>query len=356
MRSTLLVTAFLVMAAISSGMPATALAAECGGVVACACGDNVVADRTLVQGEDSVLATQCADFALFVDFGVALNLGGGTIRSKDGIRVQSGAVIEGGTITGSRTGIEGNGVHNLAFGVRIRAVRLVGNGIGISLAGAGNTIEQCQVRGNTVAGIILIGGLLEGADPEANRVRTCRVEDNGGDGIFVDSSFLVVDAVVERNQVRRNAGYGITAPAGRTTVALNRVEDNRGGGISVSPARPPQGDNRVLRNIVLRNGVVGIAVSGVIEAPTTVDRNQAKYHQGPGISIDGASRVTGNIAQVNFIGLDVFGEGSTVSRNVASYNESFGIVDGSTGTGNTYSNNICRGNGIAASDPPGLCR
>jgi hypothetical protein len=359
MRSLLLATGLLVIAALLSGVSTAALAADCGGVVPCACGDSVVAHRTLVQGEDAVLATPCPDIALFVDGGVHLNLGGGTIRGVGpgfcGIRTLSGTVIEGGTITGFSTGIEGNGVHNLAFGVRVRAVRLVGNRIGISLAGGGNTIEQCQVSRNTVAGILLVGGLLED-EPETNRVRSCRVEDNGGDGIFVDSSAVVVDAVVERNHVRRNAGYGISAPEGRTTVALNRVEDNRRGGITVSPAQPPQGTNSVLRNIVLRNGVVGIEVSGLAEAPTTVDRNQAKYTEGPGITINGPSLVSGNIAQVNDVGLDVSGEGSTLSRNVASYNVLFGIVDSSAGTGNTYRNNICRGNGIAASEPPGLCR
>jgi hypothetical protein len=363
MRRTLLASCFLVIVGIVHGLPTGALADDCGGAVACDCGDVVVVDRTLVPGVDPVLAVPCPGIALFVDLGVTLNLGGGTIRSVcpgcgGGIRVQSGATVEAGTITGFGIGIEGNGVHNLAFGVLVHGVRLVGNSVGISLAGAGNTIEQCLVTGSTSAGIMLVESVLEG-DPGGNRVRGCRVEDNVGDGIvLLEESGDVVNAVIESNLVRRNAGNGIDVQAGSTVVSLNRVEDNDQG-IVVSGTSPELATTSITRNVVLRNRTDGVVIDGV---GLLVDRNQSKFNAGEGFNIAGTGHtVTLNIALDNGDdGFTVSATDSTLARNTASYNDGVGIRDttagnGTAGTANTYTANRCTGNGLGNSSPPGLC-
>src|SRR5262245_31033800 len=63
---------------------APALLGMCGAAEPCACGDQVVASRTLVPGVDPVATEVCPHGALVISFAdsLTLDLGGATIRGS----------------------------------------------------------------------------------------------------------------------------------------------------------------------------------------------------------------------------------------------------------------------------------
>jgi hypothetical protein len=289
--------------------------ANCGDVVPCACGDRLVADRTLVNGVDPITTTICPGDGLIVQ--ASLNLGGNTIRGSGGgvgvtVSVVSGLTITGGRITGFDDGVRGEDFS----GNHIIDLQLIGNiRSGISLAEANNNIIQRNIVSRMECGLvgIAIGG-------GSNTISLNRVEFNrfGGvdpGGIVVRSQFSEPSAnTVLRNIVRQNSKCGPTPVAGLkmeddgATVELSRSEDSGGPGFVILSVDPSDAGNTVRRNISLRNEDDGFLV---------------------------------------------FATNTRFRRNSAQYNRGFGIND--DGTANIYVGNVCTGNGLGDSDPPRLC-
>ena len=102
--------------AMSSILAATASAADCGGNVPCACGNNVVSSRKLVAGKsrDPVLNVVCSGNGLVLNTsGVILDLNGGKLRGSgkgvgvlivaDGVTIMNGRIDKFGTGIGTES-------------------------------------------------------------------------------------------------------------------------------------------------------------------------------------------------------------------------------------------------------------
>jgi hypothetical protein len=319
----------IAIAAALTLMAQTASGADCGGAVPCACGDRLIADRTLVFGVDPITTTICTGDGLVVarSPSTTLDLGGNTIRGDGrnpdttGVLMElfaSGHTVTGGRITGFGAGIAGEDIE----GNRFVDLQLTANTlVGISLGEANqNVIEQIIVSRMScgTGGIAVSGG--------SNVVRLNRVEFNRFTGV----SPAAVEAngggpgepganIVSRNVVRQNSTCGPTPVAGfrvrdnGATVELNRSEDHDGDGFivtsfSVDPELPGM---TVARNVAIRNGGNGFTVAA---ADSRFERNSARYNGGFGIQEQPAA-----------------------------------------GAANTYVSNVCTGNALGDSDPPGLC-
>ena len=305
------------LVAITTPVWASPSAPTCGGATPCACGNRVVADRTLTSA-DLVTTTVCTGNGLFVANGVKLNLGGRTITGDGGaadvgIMIEGGAnnvVIQGGRVTGFGTGIA---TFNATVGSKLTGLQILSNGEGINISASSTTVTQSVIRRNDGDCLILLNGPQV---EDLNTVSLIRCEDNGGNGLVV---------------------FGVM--------------------------------NTVARNVLLRNGGDGAIIGG---AGDIIDRNQSKYNGGSGYDIVGLNHAaTLNIAQSNGAdGFTVSAGGSTFERNSSSYNgraedgqpaDGFGIRDtstdgGTSGTANFYSANNCTGNGLGDSSPAGLCQ
>jgi hypothetical protein len=150
--------------------------AVCGGDVPCACGDHVVRDRTL-RGSDPITKTVCAADGLIVADGVTLDLGGKTLRGQGagtGVRIAAGAThatVQRGAITGSATGVYGEGTT----AVRIASVQVLDSRQdGVILTGDGHTVESATVDGNGGIGVAVVG--------HASHLSSLKVDSNGGRG------------------------------------------------------------------------------------------------------------------------------------------------------------------------------
>lgn len=339
-----------------------ARAANCGGGVSCSCGDVVVQDHTLSDG-DPITSSVCPNDGLTVRDRVTLDLGGNVIRGSQGagsagLRLGSRVIVGNGTVTGFETGVDGTPER---FGVRLHDIHVLDSGAqGIFLDGDFNLVERCVVKRTGGFGILVLGS--RGDTTNANTVRRCRVEDNQGTGIDVAFNRNIVTS----NIVRRNSGSGILVGGDGNLVNLNQVESNGFEGIFVGGGSDLAifGPSTVARNTVFRNTRHGVAIGG---DGVLVDRNQSKYNGGEGFSIGGRQHtVFRNVAVSNAQdGFTVSGHGCLFDRNRADYNgrpaAGFGILDGTGGSGtagtaNSYVNNGCTGNGLGASSPPGLCR
>jgi hypothetical protein len=194
-----------------------AQAKDCGGTIPCACGDNVVANRTLEK--DPVLKGFCPGTALFMNTpGVTIIIKGpGPIGSLDpheqrgpgdGIRVNANNVtIRGGKLEGFQHGIVGttNGSTILDVNSDHNAVN------GINLTGNGNTIQDS--KGTHTLG----NGLGEGA---------------GEDGILITGN----NNVLRENYGQKTAAgfVGIRVIGSNNLIEDNFVEKGNGGGILVT--------------------------------------------------------------------------------------------------------------------------
>jgi hypothetical protein len=259
---------------------------------------------------------------------VSLNLGGSTIRGSGGVGLAvdftGGLTVAGGRITGFGAAIQGEDMSHNHFS----DLQLVGNiRFGIDIAEANiNVFERIIVTRMEcgLAGIAVGGG--------SNEIRLNRVEFNRFGGV-VPAGIRVSRQLgepggntVSRNIVRQNTRCGPKPVAGLeisddgATVELNRSEDNDGDGFVVRRVDDDFPGITVVRNIAVRNRENGFRVLAI---DSRFERNSARYN----------------------------------GRSAAG----FGILDetrgdGTEGTANTHVDNVCTGNGLGDSDPPGLCR
>ena len=313
----LLVMAFLV---VEPGGLAPALGADCGaGVAPCSCGDRVVRD-TVLSAKDPVLRDRCPCDGLTVAAAVKKLVVSGSIAGSGactGIRLEPGAsdaVITQGHIRDFSVGIDASGGVTRS---RVSRLRLLGNlESGILVTGDDNVIEANQIRESLIFRAIAVSG-------NGNVVRQNRTEDS--DRISVDGT----GNTVSRNITTREGGLDISGAS--AMVDSNRATDGFGFRVEGS-------GHVVVRNDSARNSVPGFTVTGT------------------------GHRFADNEATDNlFDGFRVEATGSTFAGNASSLNSRLGIADlttggGTAGTANTYTDNTCVGNGLADSDPSGLCR
>ena len=305
--SPLVVVVGLLVILAAPGLGGSAFGANCGGGTACACGDRVVANRTLVCGVDPVTTALCPGDGLAVAGAVNLNLGGCIIAGDDGgagILIETladGVTVQNGRITGFRDGVS---TQEDTIGSTVANLQVYGNRRGIDLRASGTTVRHNVVRSNRGNGIIIRNGP---EDEDKNLVSTNRADGNEGLGIVVRGSV-----------------------------------------------------NRVSNNVSLRNGEGGFEVSG---NETTLKQNRADQNMSCGFVLLGARHtVSLNHSLRNTCdGYLVFSTDSAFDRNRADYNSFLGIHDltqdgGTSMTANTYTGNRCAGNGEGKSEPPGLCQ
>jgi hypothetical protein len=272
--------------------------ATCGGSTPCACGDTLVASRTL--DSDPVVRGVCPGDGLIVgQSDVVLTIRGGN------------------TIRGSGTGtgvLVGAGVN----GVTVRSGGVTGFAAGVRAAGNdGGTFSGLVLRGNVEVGLDLTG-----AGNTIDRV----IAETNGVGIAVDGD----GNVVSRSRALGSGETGVAATGAGNTVARNVVERSAGRGMGVDGAGA-----RVERNQIGSTGDDGLVVTGTGHL---VSRNVIKLTGGDGLAVEAAG-------------------GTTVSRNQTDRSGGFGIVEtaGAGGTANTYVQNVCGGAALGDSSPGGLC-
>jgi hypothetical protein len=91
--------------------------------------------------------------------------------------------------------------------------------------------------------------------------------------------------------------------------------------------------------------------------------NQVKFSRTLGLEVFGSGHtMSPNVSQANaFDGFWSICDGCTFDRNRSAGNGTVGMRDlttgsGTGGTASTYSRNVCSGNALGDSSPPGLCR
>jgi hypothetical protein len=319
----------------------------CGGSVPCACGDHVVRDRTL-RGVDPVTRTVCPADGLVVAGGVTLGLGGATLRGQGagaGVRIEAGAThvtVQSGKVTGFATGVRGE--HTT--GVHLANLSIFDSGQdGVNLTGDGHTVEITVIQGNGGIGVAVVG--------HASRLSRLQVKGNARAGVRLVGS----GHTLEQSLSEGNGEHGAEVSGDDNQVALLQAEGNGGDGVHLKGT-----GNTAARNTATRNGGDGLEIAG---AGATLDRNRATSNGEAGLEIHGTGHtVTQNIVGQNAgTGLEMLGTtGSRFERNRGENNGGFGVRDDSTGTGtsgtaNTYTQNICgRGNAAGVSSPARLCR
>ena len=297
---------------LAFGLPVQA--GNCGGNTSCACGDNVVANRTLVSGNirDPVLKVVCTGNALVMNTpGVVLNLGGGKLRGSDkGVGVLIAA--DGVTILNGRIDMFVTGISTSPGGTTngsvINAVKPYYNaGDGVFLAGDDNELINSPARHNGKNGTVVIGNdnMLRGHNNEYNGIDGIYVQgdrnylfDNeasenrrGGNGMVVvgngnrieeswitklNTNGIVVTGngnVLHSNRVEKQKQNGITVDGDNNVLTDNTATDNRGFGISVEGEGDPGAStgNRVANpELQIRPPEPWCEIYGVTTSPTCI--------------------------------------------------------------------------------------
>jgi hypothetical protein len=266
-------------------------AADCGGSVPCACGDNVVANRTLVAGVDPIVGDVCAGNGLVMNTpGVVLDLNGNALRgSGNGAGVLIDGVndvtIESGLIFKFDFGISTG--SNTTTGSTISGTKPDGNLTdGIFLRGDGNELIAILSKRNGNNGVTVIG--------DGNTLSGHNDEYNGFDGIHVegDGNELVSNLASENR--KKGPGAGIMLIGNNNRLELNRITKMNTWGIKIQG-----GQNQLIRNQVVKQDTDGITVDG---ADNVLTDNKSNENRGVGVIVVGAGNPgdsTGNVVKGN---------------------------------------------------------
>lgn len=238
-----------------------------------------------------------------------------------------------------------------------------GSGTGIDVGGrTGVTVKNCDVSGFRFG---IAGGSTSSSTIEANHVH-----DNASPGEYSVGIGLWESSnnSISKNEVTGNGDVGITLSedSDSNTVTGNTLTGNLRGGIGLWYSD----HNLVIRNEVRANGDHGIAVgrsdSNRIEFNESIGNARAGIRLNEGAN---ANVVIDNIAYENLEGISVMYDpsnltsGNTFTRNDVYGNDEYGFWDcthgtggtGDAGTHNSYTENLCLGNGLVQSEPAGLC-
>jgi hypothetical protein len=264
-------------------------AANCGDNVPCSCGDNVVADRTLLSGVDAVLGAVCQGNGLVMNTaGVVLNLNGNRIVGSGagvGVLITAESVtIKDGQLFQFDTGIGTAGTTN---GSTIDDIKPDSNsGDGIFIQGNNNELISIRAKRNGNNGVTVIGN--------GNTLQGHNDEYSGFHGIFVrgDDNELIANLASENAD--KGPGSGIRVEGNGNMLVRNRISKLNTSGIAVV------GDGNLLdANLVRKQKGDGIIVDG--DANVLTD-NTAEANRGIGIRAVGAgdpAESTGNLVQNN---------------------------------------------------------
>ena len=341
-RSLLLLSLVIVLANLSVvvfPVEVIALGGICDATTPCERGDIVLGDKQL-SAADPITSSMCAGDGLVLPrehFRLTLDFNGHTIRG-DGVGTGvdalflSGVEIRGGTISGFRVGISAGELTQS----HIAGMRLIDNGIGLFLIfhSRNNLIENVLIEG---------GGLAADIEGSENTLRSMTIRDT--EGIVARGGFerhprdVRPGNVLLSNRIEDTRGDGLVVIGSRNTVARNVVVGSAGDGIAIENNFLGSADNTVNNNLVSFSGGHGLRFAGTGD---TVFRNVAKNNGGNGLHVEATA--------------------STLDRNQSFNNGGFGIEDGTAGDGtagtaNTYTSNICyTANSLGKSSPAGLCR
>jgi len=168
------------LACLATPLPArVALAANCGGVVACQCGDTVTTSTVLAAD-----LGPCTHVGLHVASGVTLDCAGRTILGNGGAGASYGVNLDGAT------------------GAVVRGCRIGGFGRGVRIrGGGGNLVEGNETYGNNY-GIDLAGATAAGPTV-GNRIVGNLVRDSFDEGIHLGVGTSAAE--VEGNVFLRSA-------------------------------------------------------------------------------------------------------------------------------------------------------
>lgn len=264
-----------------------ARAANCGGSVPCACGDNVVANRTLVS--DPIIANACAGDGLIMNVpGVVLNLNAKVLKGLGngvGVLIDANEVtIKNGEIRNFETGI---GTASTTSGSTISAIKPNENqGDGIFIEGDLNELIAIRSKHSGNNGVTVIGN--------DNRLEGHNDEYSGFHGIWVqgDGNQLVNNLASENR--KKGPGNGITLIGNNNTLEVNRMTKMNTNGIVVT------GNNNLLSgNKATKQDNNGITVNGNDNVLTD---NNSVNNKGVGIAVVGAgdpNDSSGNTVQNN---------------------------------------------------------
>jgi parallel beta-helix repeat protein len=352
---------------------------------------NLVAGNRVGVGASGATAIPNAGEGVVIEAGAAANTVGGAAGLGNLIsgNASNGVAIAGGSgnrVEGNYIGTNESGTAALPNGgsglilIDSAANTIVNNivsgnlGFGLAVAGAGSTGNQLRGNfvgataagggglGNSLSGIVLIGA-------RSNTISGANlVLSNGGDGI------QVIDASATGNRIEMNyigtdgagaagggnAGRGVHLQgAGSTNVAFNLIAGNGSNGVELNSG--------AAGNVVADN-YVGTGPGGATARPNlgsgvfvaggnanTVSGNVLSANQGFGLVLAGAS-TTGNTVRNNRVGTDPAGNidlgnsldgaillgavGNTLTGNQFSFNRRAGVVLRGAASGNLLANNL----------------
>jgi len=260
---------------VSLAFYSTSQAANCGGATPCSCGDNMVANRTLVSGVDPVVGAVCTGDGLIMNTaGVVLDFNGNKIvGSRIGVGVLiavDNVTIQDGQIHTFGTGIGTAGVTNGSTIVNMKPDSNLGDGI--FLQGDGNELIDILAKRNGNHGVTVIGN--------NNTLSGHNDEYNGFDGIHVegDGNELVANLASENR--KKGPGAGMMVIGNNNRLELNRITKMNTWGIAVQG-----GENQLIRNQVVKQDTDGITVNGDANVLTN---NKSNDNRGVGIIVEGA--------------------------------------------------------------------
>ena len=266
-------------------------AADCGANIPCACGDNVVASRTLVSSKttsDPILNTVCTGDGLIMNVpGVTLDLNGKKLRgSGNGVGVRIAA--DGVTVRNGQVFTFGTGISGVTDGSTINKVKPYYNsGDGIFLDGNWNTVSASPARHNGNNGYAVFG--------DDNTITGTNNEYNGVDGIFVNGNGNdLIGNLASENNKKKSGGNGITVIGDGNTLEQNWITKKNTEGIAVT------GDgNTLTANRVELQKSDGILVNG---DGNILSDNSSNRNRGVGIKVVGdgdPTASTGNRVSLN---------------------------------------------------------
>jgi hypothetical protein len=265
--------------------------AECGGNLACSCGDNVVASRTLLSGVDAVVGSVCPLNGLVMNTpGVVLDLNGNKIVGSGigtGVLIMVDSVtIKDGDIFKFGTGIGTPGTTNSST---IDDVKPDSNtGDGIFLRGDNNELSLVRAKTNSNHGVVVIGN--------NNRLEGHNDEYSGFHGILVQGDNNELTANLASENANKGPGSGIRVEGNGNVLVGNKISKLNTSGIAVV------GNGNLLdANLVRKQQGDGITVDGDDNVLTD---NKAVSNKGVGIRASGAGNPgdsTGNSVDTNRI-------------------------------------------------------
>ena len=248
------------------------------------------------------------DFGVVIDSGASGNtIGGSTLRGAG--NVLSGNTLDGIYLEGSAAGdnlLAGNVIGTNAAGTAALAnkndgiiIESTGNTIGGTSAGYGNLIS-----GNTGYGLVFSlatasGNLVEGNLVGTDAAGTGSLGNGIGVGIVSASNTIGGTATGAGNVISGNPNDGILIESGAATG--NLVEGNFIGTNTVGGAAIANGDG-----VMIESGASNNSIGGLTATPGTGAGNLISGDTGDGVEITDSGS-TGNVIAGNLIGTDVTG-------------------------------------------------